>query len=246
MKHFTVLLSISEQLGPEQVTQLLNEHFSRATAIIKRHGGTVNRFIGDAIMAFWGAPLADERQALNACLAARDMQADMRKLREELAQRGLPPLNMRIGIHSGAAIGGNLGSSDRFDYTAIGDSVNLAARLEGVNKLYATEILLSADTANQVGDKLAFRRVDRVIVKGKTEPIDIFTISDNLQINALSSQAFDAYCLKDWAGSEQLWRRVIVIRPDDSIASHYLGRIAKLRNTSIPEEWTGATALEKL
>ena len=85
-----------------------------------------------------------------------------------------------------------------------------------------------------------------MIVKGKTEPIDIFTISDNQQINEISSQAFDAYCLKDWAGSEQLWRRLIEIKPEDSIATHYLARIEELRNTSIPEEWTGATALEKL
>jgi adenylate cyclase len=238
--------NISEQLGPEQVTQLLNEHFSRATAIIKQHGGTVNRFIGDSIMALWGAPLSDEHQAVNACLAARDMQADMRKLREELAQRGLPALTMRIGIHSGAAIVGNLGSSDRFDYTAIGDSVNLASRLEGVNKLCGTEILLSADTASRIGDALPLRRVDRVIVKGKSEAVDIFTVSYNARINALTSEACAAYRQRNWDESEKLWRRVLEIDAEDCIAALYLDRITSLRSAPPSADWDGATALDKL
>lgn len=238
--------NISEQLGAEQVTQLLNEHFSRATAIIKQHGGTVNRFIGDSIMALWGAPLSDEHQAVNACLAARDMQADMRKLREELAQRGLPPLTMRIGIHSGAAIVGNLGSSDRFDYTAIGDSVNLASRLEGVNKLYGTEILLSSSTASRIGDTLSLRPVDRVIVKGKSEAVDIFTISHDAQINVLTSDAGAAYRQRNWDESERLWRLVLEIDAGDRIAALYLGRIALLRSAPPSADWDGATILDKL
>lgn len=238
--------TLSEMLGPEQVAQLLNEHFSRATAIIKQRGGTVNRFIGDAIMAFWGAPLADPDQALHACQAAMEMQIDMRKLREELAARNLPPLHMRVGIHSGPAILGNLGSVDRFDYTAIGDSVNLAARLEGVNKLYGTEILISADTASLLAGRLPLRRVDRVIVKGKTEAVDIYTLFGDAQLIALTDQAWEAYRLGDWATSKAGWEAVLAYQPKDSVAQLYLERLELLSAAPVPEDWQGAMALEKL
>ena len=238
--------SIAEQLGPEQVAQLLNEHFSRATVIIKKHGGTVNRFIGDAIMAIWGAPLNDEKHALNACLAARDMQLDMKKLREELGQRGLPPIAMRVGIHTGPAIVGNLGASDRFDYTAIGDSVNLAARLEGANKFYGTEILVSNATVKLIGDALPLRQVDLVIVKGKSEAIETFTISNNEQVNQLTSEALQLYRERRWDSSEAVWQQVQTLVPGDRISTLYLERIAVFRGQHPGDEWNGAVALDKL
>ena len=243
LKGFT---NISEQLGPEQVAQLLNEHFSRATVIIKRHGGTVNRFIGDAIMAIWGAPLSDEKHALNASLAARELQLDMQELRSEFTQRGLPPIYMRVGVHTGPAIVGNLGAADRFDYTAIGDSVNLAARLEGVNKLYGTEILVSSVTAQLLGGALPLRQVDRVIVKGKTEAVEIFTISDNVVVNELTACALCAYREQNWDESEAQWQQVLAQKPQDKIAQLYLERIASYRKESPAEGWNGSIALEKL
>ncbi len=238
--------NFSEKLGPEQVTQLLNEHFSRATAIIKRHGGTVNRFIGDAIMAFWGAPLANEKHAINACLAARDMQLDMKELRASLMARGLPAVNMRVGLHTGVAVVGNLGATDRFDYTAIGDNVNLAARLEGVNKLYGTEILLSGTTASMLDGQLPLRLVDRVIVKGKSEAVEIYTISENAEINALSERACAAYRAQHWDESESLWRELLLIDPQDTVAQMYLERIAELRLDPPPADWGGEIAAGEL
>ena len=243
LKGFT---NISEQLGPEQVAQLLNEHFSRATAIIKRYGGTVNRFIGDAIMAIWGAPLADDKHALNACLAARDMQLDMHALRVDFSKRGLPPIYMRVGIHTGPAIVGNLGASDRFDYTAIGDSVNLAARLEGVNKLYGTEILVSSVTVQQMGGALPLRQVDLVIVKGKTEAVEIFTISENEPLNQLTADALQAYREQRWDESEALWHQALALEPGDNISRLYLERIAVFRQQPPAAGWNGAVALDKL
>ena len=243
LKGFT---SISEQLGPEQVAQLLNEHFSRATAIIKQHGGTVNRFIGDAIMAIWGAPLADEKHALKACLAARDMQLDMHLLREDFSTRGLPPIFMRVGVHTGPAIVGNLGAADRFDYTAIGDSVNLAARLEGVNKFYGTEILVSNATVQLLGGVLPLRTIDRVIVKGKTEAVEIFTPSDNLQLNQLTAEALQAYRGRQWDASEALWNQIVALFPDDKISTIYLERIAGMRELPPADDWDGSVALDKL
>ena len=238
--------TLSEMLGAEQVAQLLNEHFSRATAIIKRHGGTVNRFIGDAIMAFWGAPLANDRQAASACLAARDMQADMRVLREELAARGLPSLHMRVGIHSGPAVVGNLGSADRFDYTAIGDAVNLAARLEGVNKFYGTEILISSDTARQIGAELPLRHVDRVIVKGKTAAVDVFTVCTDAALNEATATAFDAYREMRWDDAERLFRAILDTHPGDRLAGIYIDRIAAYRVEPPAAALDGGIALEKL
>ena len=238
--------TLTEELGAEQVTRVLNVHFSRATAIIKRHNGTVNRFIGDAIMAMWGAPLDDGKQAINACLAACEMQADMEELRAQFKAEGLPQIRMRVGIHSCTAVIGNLGSSDRFDYTAIGDGVNLAARLEGVNKLYHTGILISGETASRLEGAVAVRLVDRVIVKGKSEPVDICTPCSDPVVVDLSARAIAAYRARRWEESELLWRELLRGLPDDTIATLYLERIQRLRVTALEEDWEGAVELEKL
>jgi adenylate cyclase len=223
---------LTERLEPEQVTQILNLHFSRATAIVKKHRGAVNRFIGDAIMAMWGAPVDDPRQAANACLAAVEMQRDMEELRAELARRGLPPIRMRVGIHSCTAVIGNLGSSDRFDYTAVGDGVNLAARLEGV------------DTAERAGDAVAFRPVDRVIVKGKSEPVEIMTPCDDAALREATENAIAAYRARRVEESERWWREVLARAPDDGVAAIHLERIRVL--ASAGGIWEDAVQLEKL
>jgi adenylate cyclase len=238
--------TITEQQGAEQVTRILNMHFSRGTAIVKRHNGTVNRFIGDAIMAMWGAPLDDAQQARHAVLAAIDMQEDMVKLRDELAQQGLPPIWMRIGVHSCNAIIGNLGSAERFDYTAIGDGVNLAARMEGVNKLYGTGILLSGETAAQLGEGLPVRVVDRVIVKGKSEPVDLFTPCADLEVVEWSARGMAAYRERRWGESEELWRRVRERMPRDRVAEIHLERLAALKVMPATTQWQDAVELEKL
>ncbi len=238
--------TITERLGAEQVAKVLNLHFTRATAIVKRHGGTVNRFIGDAVMACWGAPVEDPHQALNACRAAVEMQEDIGKLREELRAQGLPEIRMRIGIHSCVAVVGNLGSSDRFDYTAIGDGVNLAARLEGVNKLYGTGILLSGDTAAKLEGAIGVRPVDRVIVKGKTEPVEIFTPCEDAELAGLTSRAIEAYRSRRWDESERLWREVLARKPDDTIAPIYLQRIGLYRSIAPDAKWEAAVELEKM
>jgi len=235
---------LTERLGPEQVTQILNLHFSRATAIVKKHRGTVNRFIGDAIMAMWGAPVDDPAQAANACRAAVEMQRDMVELRAELARRGLPPIHMRIGMHSCSAVIGNLGSSERFDYTAVGDGVNLAARLEGVNKLYGTGILLTRETAERAGDAVAFRPVDRVIVKGKSEPVEIVTPCDDPAVREATTRAVAAYRARRIEESERWWREVLARRPGDGVAAIHLERIRLLASTEAA--WEDAVQLEKL
>lgn len=238
--------TFTEELGADKVARILNVHFSRATAIVKRHNGTVNRFIGDAIMAMWGAPVEDAGQALHACSAAVEMQADLELLRAEFRAEGLPEIRMRVGIHSCTAVIGNLGSSDRFDYTAIGDGVNLAARLEGVNKLYGTGILVSGETVTRCGGAIAMRLVDRVIVKGKSEPVDIYTPSADATVNETSAAAIIAYRARRWDESERLWRQILDRHPADTIAQLYVERIHRCRLVAPATEWDGAVELEKL
>ena len=238
--------TFTEELGADKVARILNVHFTRATAIVKRHNGTVNRFIGDAIMAMWGAPLDDPDQAVHACRAAVEMQEDLEALRAEFRAEGLPEIRMRVGIHSCTAVIGNLGSSDRFDYTAVGDGVNLAARLEGVNKLYGTGILVSGETRSRVADAVPMRLVDRVIVKGKSEPVDIYTPCADPAVIEASERAIAAYRERRWDESERTWRQVLERHPMDTIAQLYVERIGRCRLVAPADEWDGAVELEKL
>lgn len=243
LKGFT---AISEQMNPEDVSSLLNRHLTEMTHIILRHNGTVDKFIGDAIMAFWGAPLDDPQHAEHACQAAMEMQVAMADMRQHLAAEGRPPLYMRIGIHSGSAIVGNMGSDDRFDYSAIGDTVNLASRLEGINKLYGTEILLSENTAKQTQAHFPLRQVDRVKVKGKQEAVEIFTLEKGEKINSLNREAINAYRNSQWDRSETLWNEILEISPQDGIAAVYLQRIAAFRTMPPQADWGGAVSLDKM
>lgn len=238
--------ALTERLGAEQVAKILNLHFTGATRIVKAHRGTVNRFIGDAVMAMWGAPLDDPEQARNACLAACEMQADVARLREVLAAQGLPPIRMRIGVHSCNAIVGNLGSDDRFDYTAIGDGVNLASRLEGVNKLYGTGILVSADTVGKLGGHPRMRLVDEVVVKGKSEPVEIFTPCEDESLIVSTARAIAAYRAGRFAESEETWREILARHPADGIAAVYLQRLESLRTRPADATWRAVVELEKL
>jgi adenylate cyclase len=238
--------TFSEALSAERTVYLLNRHFTDMTDIVLKHGGTVSRFIGDAIMAFWGAPLDDDRQALNAVRAAIEMQQGMEKLREEFVKEGLPAIQMRVGIQSGSAIAGNLGSARRFDYTVIGDDVNLAARLEGINKLYGTGIMIGDATARQVADDIPLRPVDRVIVKGKSQPVEVFTPCDDAEWIRLSIEGIELFRAKAWDDSEARWNAILGSHPGDKVADLYLGRIADYRKDSPPSGWDGAVSLDKL
>ncbi len=238
--------SISEQMKPEVVASLLNEFLTIMARIVLDHGGTVDKFIGDAIMAFWGAPLPDADQARHACQAAQAMQAEMLRLRERLVEKNMPQLHMRIGIHSGAAVVGNMGSSDRFDYTAVGDAVNFASRLEGVNKHYRTDVLISGDTAAQVKEKMSLRRVDRVIVQGKTQPMEIYTFCDDKELAGLSDQALSHYLRREWQEADTECRRLLSQYPHDTIARLLLDRIEFYRRNPPAPDWNGSTSLDKL
>ena len=168
--------TLSEKLPAEEVVHILNTYLERMTSVIMESGGFVNKFEGDAIMAFWGAPLASERQAALAMGAALRCQEELLALNDDFARNGLPRLGMRIGINSGEVIVGNIGSRKRFEYTVIGDAVNLASRLEGINKQYRTAIICGALAGSMAAGEIILRRLDRVRVKGKQNPEEIFEV----------------------------------------------------------------------
>jgi adenylate cyclase len=238
--------SLSEKLTPDQVAHVINIYLNAMTRIIMSHGGTVDKFIGDAIMAFWGAPLDDDEHGLHGVRAAIKMQEVIRHMQPEFHALGIDEIALRIGINSGPAIVGNMGSDLRFDYTAMGDSVNLAARLEGVNKAYGSDILLSQSTALLVNGRIPLRPVDRVRVKGKDVPVDIFTPCPDKALIEITNQAWQAYLASDWQLARKCWLEIRKISPNDHLAEQFEERIAAYESSPPPSPWDGSIALEKL
>lgn len=238
--------SISERLPPDTVSHIINRYLDEMTNIIMANEGTVVSFMGDGIMAFWGAPLDDSEHARHATRAAILMQEAMDRLQTYFTEQGAGYIGLRIGLHTGYAIVGNMGSTLRFDYTALGDTVNLASRLEGVNKAYKTKILLSADTATKLEDQVGLRRVDRVRVKGKDVPVDIFTPCSDLKVASLTNDAWAAYLDRDWELAATKWVELQAVYPDDPLATVYLERISTFKGAPPPKDWDGSVSLEKL
>lgn len=243
LANFTTL---SEQLSAEQTVEVLTAYFNAMTPIVHATGGTVDKFIGDAVMAFWGAPLDDPQHAEHAVTAAISMQQAMQVLVADLRARGLPPIHMRIGLHTGRVVVGNVGSEQRFSYTAIGDAVNLAARLEGANKAFGTGILLSAATAAQLPSSVALRALDDVVVKGKTEPVRVFTPCDDAAVRDASLAALSAFHARDWDGASGYLAQVLARVPGDAAALHLQQRVAEARALPVGSDWSPAVALDKL
>lgn len=190
-KELTVLFSdmadftsISEKLEPQELSYFLNDYLTDMTRIVFDHGGTLDKFIGDAIMAFWGAPIDQEDHALRACRCALAMQHRLDERSREWSDRGYPPVSIRIGINTGPMIVGNMGSRDRFNYTVLGDAVNLGARLEPLNKQFGTKIIISEFTLRHICKKdpedtgLKVRELDRITVKGKSRAVTIHEIRE--------------------------------------------------------------------
>ena len=245
--------SMSETLPPDTLVELLARYLDEMTEEILRHGGTVDKFIGDGIMALWGAPRSLERDALGACRAALGNRARLANLRTLWAKEGLPLLSTRTGIHTGSAMVGNFGSPNRLDYTAIGDTVNVASRLEGLNQIYGTDILISDVTQRAVDDVIVTRPIDKVAVKGRQEGITIFALVgerealslDDLAFARSCEEAMDLYFNRDWNAAEAAFAAIAERSPDDKAASVMRDRCKAFRTSPPPADWDGLSHTAK-
>jgi adenylate cyclase len=240
----------SEAMAPQALIKLLNDYFTPMTRIIMAHRGTLDKYIGDALMALWGAPVPQSDHALRACQAALEMEQAMAELQKTWQAQGLPLLTARFGLHTGPVVAGNVGSRERFDYTVLGDTVNLASRLEGVNKVYGTHILLSGETARRVQKHLVLRELDLVQVKGRGQPVAIYELVGSFYSEESSAwlaafaAGLQAYRNRDWDQASAAFRHVLHLQPGDRPAQVFLERCRALTTTPPPPDWQGVFILE--
>ena len=233
--------SISEALGPEALVSLLNVYLSEMTDIILDSGGTLDKYEGDAIVAFWNAPLDVPDHAVRACRAALACQKRLAALAPDFEKRIGRPVRARIGLNSGPAVVGNMGSSRRFDYTAMGDTINLAARLESAGKHYGVSLLVGESTLAAAGDALVAREVDRLRVVGKTQPVRIFElIGERGDVPAPVLEGLSAFerLLESYRRRE--WDAVLTAcqtLEGDPVAAVYASRCRQFLVTPPPAEW---------
>lgn len=250
LANFTTL---SERFEPERIVSLLNKYFTEMSQVILDSQGVIDKYQGDGIMAFWGAPISLEDHATRACLAALECQARMGKINHALSREGIPPLSMRIGLHSGDAVVGNMGSAQRFDYTIIGDNVNLASRLEGVNKQFGTRVIISETTYDRARDGIEARELDLIAVKGKEKPIRIYELlgekggmtEEQKRWKLLYEEALRSYWAKDFAGARGLFAQVIETNPEDHPAAVLLKRCEDLLEKAPASDWDGVFRLKQ-
>lgn len=245
--------SFSEHMSPAQLVQFLNSYLSEMTELLDSHGGFVDKYVGDAILAVFGAPLDDPDHALHAVEAALACTHRLREMGRELSLIADRPLVARIGINSGQALVGNIGSRRRFNYTVMGDAVNLASRLEGANKVYGTDILVSEATVAGCADRVNFREIDLVRVVGRNSPVRIFeplglnfTEEPTPERAAQDSQvtrftaALDAFRSRRFAAAAEAFA---ALAETDTVAAHYADRARALAESPPGEGWDGINNL---
>lgn len=232
--------TLSEQLTPENLVLVLNEYLNPMTQIVLEEKGTLDKYIGDAVMALYNAPLDVDEHAGHACRTALKMMAALHDLNSSFAQRGIHPLDIGIGINTGDAVVGNMGSAVRFDYTAIGDNVNLAARLEGINKMYGTHIIVSESTQRLAGNDFVFREIDLVAVKGKLQPVPIYELlaTDDGEVRETFAEALKLYRNRDFVAAHQAFVN-LHIHKHDHVSQLYIERCREFMVAPPSEKWDG-------
>jgi adenylate cyclase len=245
--------TISEGMTPRALVAHLGEYLEALSAEIVAAGGTVDKYVGDGIMAFWGAPAENPRHATDACVAAVRCQQRLCKLRDRWTAEGKPPFHVRIGLNTGEVVVGNVGSSARLNYTVIGDPVNVASRLEGLNKEYGTRILLSESTYREASSAIVARPLDLVSVKGKTEPVLVYELLGlrgevEVETEALAelfTAALACYGERAWADAIGLLEQTLPLRPRDEPALRLIERCRALREQPPCPEWDGVRRMER-
>ncbi len=258
-QELTVLLSdirgfttLSEQLPPEELVPQLNEYLTSMTRVVLDHHGTLDKYIGDAIMAIFGAPLPQADHPVRACAAALKMVATLQLLHKEWALQGRSLLQIGIGINTGLMMVGNMGSESRFDYTVIGDNVNLTSRLEGLTKLYGVSIVVSESTWSSARDQFVGRELDLVRVKGKQKPTAIYQLMDTREnfgsyreALELYEKAIELFRAGDWPQARDLFQKVAALWPGDPPSLSYQQRCADLIETTPGSDWSYITDLDR-
>lgn len=228
--------TLAEKLPAEDTAKILHTVLNAFSEVIIAHHGVIDKYIGDCIMAFWGAPVRTGREEIDACHAALQCQETLATINRRFLAEGITPISIRIGIHSGDAIVGNLGSDRLFDYTVIGDTVNLASRLESANKQFNTRILISGDTLSCAGEGLPVREVGLIQVKGKQAPVRIYELfppvgqsSDEIaSLLDCHRQAMELFRKKRWQEASDLFAKVAAVNPGDGPAAYYNAWCEKL------------------
>ena len=243
--------SISEEAKPQELVYQLSEYFDAIAKIIHTHNGTIDKYIGDSVMAFWGAPQPNKNQARDACLAALEIEKSIEKLNQKWLSEGRKAFVTRIGINTGVSLIGNFGSTERFNYTAIGDSVNLANRLEGLNKVYDSKIIVSESTEKEAGEDLIFRVLDIVAVKGRQQSVTVYqligTKSDYrsralVRLAEMSERALVHYLSSEWEEAEKKYETILEHYPEDKTAKMFVSRCKTLMENP-PDNWDGVYRL---
>jgi len=240
--------SISEALTPNELVELLNEFLTEMTDIILSHEGTVDKFEGDAIIAFFGAPNVLENHAERTCSACIEMQKRLAELRKKWKGNGKPELKMRIGLCTGNAVVGNMGSESRMDYTMMGDTVNTAARLEGINKIYGIYTLISETTYKAAGNSIAVREIDTINVVGKKDAVTVYQLLgyikdlDDLmkQTNEYYAAGLLSYRNQDWDKAIKSFNAALNISPDDGPSNTMIDRCNKFKSNPPGKNWNGS------
>ena len=244
--------SISEKLTPHELVELLNEFLTEMTNIILEHEGTVDKFEGDAIIAFYGAPNALENQAETACLTCVDMQKRLGELREKWHREGKPELKMRIGLSTGPAVVGNMGSRNRMDYTMMGDTVNTAARLEGVNKIYGIYTLVCETTFKKASQRVWGREIDAINVIGKAEPVTVYQLlgysedidETMLKMTGLYAEGLHLYRQQHWGSAIEKFDAALNVSPDDGPSKEMRDRCAAYKIEPPSQDWDGSYTMK--
>ncbi len=241
--------SLSEGRAPREIVELMNECFTALTEVIQGHGGTVDKFIGDAVMAFWNAPVEQLDHAARACRATVDLLAALDRLNVGWAARGLPAISMRVGLATGPALVGNVGSTTKFNYTVMGDTVNLASRLEGAAKVYATLSLLADSTVTAAAGAVALRELDRLTVKGRSEPVGVYEVVAGAPTPARAevlqryAVGLGAYRARRFDEAREHFAAALKADPDDGPSREMLPRCDDYIVTPPPADWRGEHVL---
>lgn len=258
-KDLTVMFSdirgfttISEKLTPEELVRLLNEYLTAMTDIVFKYEGLLDKYIGDAIMAVFGAPVDQPDHALRSCRTALEMMATLKGLQQKWAAEGRPFVDIGVGINSGDMVVGNMGSNMRFDYTVMGDNVNLSSRLEGINKEYGTHIVISEFTYEVVKEEVFCRELDAVRVKGKKLPVKIYELicerkdaAEHEEYIGRFHAGLAHYKAARWDEGIAAFKSVLEIRPDDPPAKLYIQRCQDLKEHPPEGEWDGVFTMTR-